>query len=254
MTTLIELLAGDNAAPLREFENLLKYVFKDKRLLQKALIHRSFAAEQGRLTDLDNETLEFLGDAVLDLIVGVLLYKKHPEVREGDLTKMRAALVNESHLAIMARAVNLGEYLFLGRGEDASSGREKASILSCAYEAVAGAIFLDGGYDAAAAFIREHYASWIDRDITEMVSADFKSRLQESIQEKFGETPVYVLDNQAGPDHEKIFTASVTLKGRVLATGQARNKKEAEQQAAAAALSRLDEIVVESPADPGNQE
>ncbi|MBU0728148.1 MAG: ribonuclease III [Proteobacteria bacterium] len=252
MTALIGLLAGDNAEPLLELEKLLQYDFKDRCLLQKALIHRSFAAEQGRLTGLDNETLEFLGDAVLDLVVGELLYKKHPEVREGDLTKMRASLVNEAHLAIMARAVHLGEYLFLGKGEDASSGREKASILSCAYEAVAGAIFLDGGYDAASAFIQEHYASWIDMDIMKMIFSDFKSRLQEKIQEKFGETPVYVLDNQEGPDHEKIFTASVKLKGQVLATGQARNKKEAEQQAAAEALTRFDQIDVESPQDPGD--
>ena len=131
----LDQLIGENSEQLREFEKTLGYRFTDLRLLQKALIHASYAFEQAQVGE-NNETLEFLGDAVLDLAVGVILYRRYPKMREGELTKLRSALVNESHLAQMAREIDLGKHLCLGKGEDASNGRNKSSILSCAYVAV----------------------------------------------------------------------------------------------------------------------
>jgi ribonuclease-3 len=216
----------------------MEYRFTDLRLLQKALVHSSFAFEQAQGGN-NNETLEFIGDAVLDLVVGHILYKKYPEMREGELTRLRAALVNETHLAFMARQIDLGRFLFLGKGEDASHGRNKASILSCAFEAVIGAIFEDAGYDTVTGIVNGLFLPAIESKKEEMLIADSKSRLQEALQEKFNEGPAYRLDNEEGPSHQKIFTISVLFRDQVLGTGEARSKKEAEQRAAAAALKDL---------------
>jgi len=218
------------------FENKLGYVFQDILLLQKAFIHTSYAFEQGQDMQSDNETLEFLGDAVLDLTVGYALIKRFPALREGELTRLRAALVQESHLAVMAKDIGLGEHLLLGKGEDASRGREKSSILSCAFEAVMGAVFLDGGYEAARQVVDTLVVPYIDEKKEDMYLADSKSRLQEMIQEKHNEGPVYTLEKAEGPDHAKIFHVSVRFQDRILARGTARSKKEAEQQAAAEAI------------------
>ena len=236
MTTLEALLIR-NKEDLTQFAGKLGYVFQDISLLQKAFIHSSYAFEQGQDLQNDNETLEFLGDAVLDLTVGYALIKRFPALREGELTRLRAALVQESHLAAMARDIGLGEQLLLGKGEDASRGREKSSILSCAFEAVMGAIFLDGGYEAARQVVDELVVPYSDEKKEAMYLADSKSRLQEMIQEKHNEGPVYVLEKAEGPDHAKIFHVSVRFQDKVLATGTARSKKEAEQQAAAEAIS-----------------
>ncbi|MGV1099763.1 ribonuclease III [Thiovibrio sp. JS02] len=237
MTTLPA--TPENQEGLRRLSARLGYHFKDLTLLATALIHTSHAFEQGREPKKDNETLEFLGDAVLDLAVGHALYRHYPEMREGDLTRLRAALVNERHLAEMARAVELGAHLLLGKGEEASRGREKASILSCAYEAVVGAIFLDGGYPAATAFVEQHFIPWFARRQQTMFLADAKSSLQELLQERFGETPRYALEGAEGPDHDKVFHVTVRFRDEVLGHGSARSKKEAEQLAAAAALQNL---------------
>ncbi len=204
------------------------------------MIHSSFAferMEKGR----HNETLEFLGDAVLDLTVGYILFTRFPDMREGKLTRIRAGLVNESGLAEMARAIGLGNYLLLGRGEDASGGREKSSILSCAYEALVGALFMDGGYDRALSFVRQWFEPLIDKRREILLAADAKSALQEQLQEKFNEGPEYVLDKEDGPAHARIFTVSVLFHGRSLGCGRASSKKEAEQIAATAALHNLSE-------------
>jgi ribonuclease-3 len=224
---------------LHLLEESLGYRFRDRAHLQKAMIHSSHAFEQARQTQKDNETLEFLGDAVIDLAVGYALFRHFPEMREGDLTRLRAALVNERHLARMARDLALGTYLLLGKGEDTSQGREKASILSCAFEAVAGAIFLDGGYPAAAEFVERHFTPWFEDRQQAMFLADAKSSLQELLQERFNEGPRYVLEGEEGPDHNKIFHVSVRFREEILGQGSARNKKEAEQEAAAMALKNL---------------
>jgi len=232
-------LSPTSQPDLHLLEESLGYQFRDRAHLHKAMIHSSHAFEQGRQTQKDNETLEFLGDAVIDLAVGYALFRHFPEMREGDLTRLRAALVNERHLARMARDLALGTYLLLGKGEDTNLGREKASILSCAFEAVAGAIFLDGGYPAAAEFVERHFTPWFEDRQQAMFLADAKSSLQELLQERFNEGPRYVLEGEEGPDHNKTFHVSVRFREDILGQGSARSKKEAEQEAAAMALKNL---------------
>lgn len=241
MEAKINLLVKQNKEILSEFEQLLGYRFTDLRLLQKALIHSSFAFEQSQECK-NNETLEFLGDAVLDLVVGHILFRQYPEMKEGDLTKFRSSLVNETHLAIKAREIELGRFLSLGKGEEASSGRNKSSILSSGYEAVVGAVFEDGGYETAADVIERLFAHAITEKKEEMLIADAKSRLQEMLQEKYNEAPHYRLDGEEGPSHQKIFNVSVVFRDFVLGTGSAGSKKEAEQRAAAAALNNKSSI------------
>lgn len=235
----IDSLAQRNKQELSLFEQILGYRFTDLRLLQKALIHASFAFEHS-FSGQNNETLEFLGDAVLDLVVGHSLFKHFPAMREGDLTKLRAALVNETHLAAMAREVDLGKFLCLGKGEDASNGRNKSSILSCAYEAVVGAVFEDGGYETVKDLVLRFFVPVFDVKREELLIADSKSRLQETLQEQFNEAPSYRLDMEEGPSHQKVFTVSVIFREIVFGTGSAGSKKEAEQRAAAAALAEYD--------------
>lgn len=239
MATL-ELLIKNNSQNLASFEKNLGYSFRDRSLLQTAFIHSSYSFEQGQDCPENNERLEFLGDAVLDLIVGYLLYKHYTGVNEGELTRLKAALVKESHLAVMARDVDLGSYLFLGKGEEASRGREKPSILACALEAVIGAVFVDGGYEAAFPVVKSLFTPWIFRDKESMLSQDAKSSLQELLQERYSEGPEYILERQEGPDHAKIFHVSVRFRGEILGHGSSSSKKEAQQQAAAAALKGLE--------------
>ena len=234
----IDALVRVNKEKLSTFEKIIDYRFTDLRLLQKALVHSSYAFEQAQ-TGQDNQTLEFLGDAVLDLVVGHIIYRKYPEMREGELTRLRSALVNETHLANMARDIDLGNFLFLGKGEDASSGRNKSSILSCGYEAVIGAIFEDTGYRTVCELIEKFFMPAIEGKKEELLIADAKSRLQEALQDKYNEGPLYVVEAEEGPSHQKIFTIAASFHGTVLGTGQAGSKKEAEQRAAAAALEQV---------------
>ena len=241
MTTLATLLKR-NREQLHAFEEKLGYTFTDQSYLQKSFVHSSYSFEHGKDIKENNETLEFLGDAVLDLAVGYILLTRFPQMQEGELTQLRSALVQESHLAVMARDIDLGDHLLLGKGEDASQGREKPSILSCAFEAVIGAVFLDGGYDAARVVAERHVLPWVDERKKTLTSADSKSRLQEMIQEKHNQGPVYVLEKTEGPDHAKIFHVSVQFQDKVLAHGSASNKKEAEQNAAAEAILIFDDL------------
>lgn len=220
-------------------EKRLGYFFKNRILLRQALCHSSHVFEQGGRTQDNNETLEFIGDAVLDLVVGHLLFRTYPEMDEGQLTRLRAALVQESHLAVMARAMGLGSLLYLGKGEDSTGGRDKPSILSCAFEAVFGAVFVDGGYESARKVAEEHLRPWLDQCRAGLLVADPKSRLQEILQERHGEGPSYQLEGSEGPDHVKIFHVAASFRGQVMARGSAPSKKEAEQQAATGAIRLL---------------
>lgn len=238
MGTTLRALIQDHENELEELQKKIGYKFSNIELLQISVVHSSFAFER-----LDcgchNETQEFLGDAVLDLTVGHLLFTRFPEMREGKLTRIRSALVNESGLAEMARAVDLGKYILLGRGEDASSGREKSSILSCAYEAMVGAMFLDGGYDVVQDYVQRVFGPLVEERGDTLTTTDAKSGLQEMLQEQFNEGPTYVLDAEDGPAHARIFSVSVHFRDKTLGAGRASNKKEAEQQAARAALDFL---------------
>ncbi len=238
--TMLEALVIKNREDLVLFQERIDYHFKDISLLQEAFIHSSYAFEQGKDLRRDNETLEFLGDAVLDLTVAHALYRRYPAMEEGELTQLRAALVKESHLARMARQVDIGPALLLGRGEEHSLGRNKNSILSCAFEAVMGAIFLDGGYDAADGVVHKLVVPWFEERRKALEVADAKSRLQAMLQELFNEGPTYHLDETSGPDHDKVFRVSVRFRGRILACGEAKNKKKAEQQAAAKVVVDFD--------------
>ena len=233
----IDILTNENKDHLTQLEQNLGYRFTDLRLLQLALIHSSYAFEQAQSGN-DNEVLEFVGDAVLDLVIGHLLTKRYPTMREGELTRIRAALVNESHLAEKARSLELGTFLCLGKGEHASSGRNKSSILSCALEAVIGAVFEDCGYGQTAELVQHLFGADIETKKHGLLLADAKSRLQELLQERYNEAPTYRLDHEEGPSHNKRFTVSVLFKGAVLGSGVAHSKKEAEQRAAAAALEK----------------
>lgn len=234
----LDSLVRINKGELSQLEKILGYRFTDLRLLQIAVIHSSYAFEQA-LGAKDNERLEFLGDAVLDLVIGHMLFHKYASLQEGELSRLRASLVNEHHLAKMARTIDLGRFLALGKGEDSSQGRGKPSILSSAYEAVVGAIFEDGGYQAVVDFITASFLPDIEGKKEEMLIADAKSRLQELLQERHNEAPTYRTEAEEGPSHQKLFTVAVCFQDRVLGKGQAGSKKEAEQRAAAEALAML---------------
>ena len=234
----IEQLISDNSEKLQNFEGLLDYKFANRALLQKALIHSSFAFEQLQEGQ-NNETLEFLGDAVLDLAVSDILFKMYPDIREGELTKIRARLVKEETLAKMAKIFEMGDFVELGKGEEISHGRKKSSILACAFEALLGAIYLDRGYEDARHFISSHFTPLLSAKKEGMVFEDAKSNLQEKLQEEFNLAPTYYLDTEEGPAHAKKFTVSARFMDEVLGVGSGSSKKVAEQRAAEAALGSI---------------
>jgi ribonuclease-3 len=221
-------------------EQRLQYVFKDKNLLLEALRHSSYVNELADPQLRDNERLEFLGDAVLNLTVGHLLMRRYPDVNEGELSRSRANLVNESQLAKMARSFELGAYIQLGKGEIQTHGRKKSSILADTYEALIAAVYLDGGFDAAFRIIETNFLTSIDQMDSAANNFDYKSRLQEMVQLVHGAMPKYNITREDGPDHDKTF--SITLKVLDVETqGIGKNKKAAEQDAARKALEILKE-------------
>lgn len=238
MPSSVIALLQDHEESLSALQERIGYRFRSVKLLLRALIHSSFAFENPYVSQ-HNETLEFLGDSVLDLTLGFILINRFPELREGKLTRIRAALVNESGLAGMARDISLGEHLLLGKGEESSGGRDKASILSCAYEALLGAIHLDGGYDTALHFVERSFALHLDTQQERLLMSDPKSALQELLQERHNEGPCYTICAEDGPAHARLFTVCASFHGEELGRGQAGSKKEAEQQAAQEALLRL---------------
>jgi ribonuclease-3 len=226
-------------AALVELQAALGVQVLDERLLQTALTHKSYMNENPADGVGDNERLEFLGDAVLDLAVGQLLMDAVPDAREGELSQLRAALVDERGLARVARALRIGRFLRLGRGEEQTGGREKDSLLANAYEALAAAVFLDRGWEEAAAMARRHFGEAVSQSPRALLGGDHKSRLQEELQRARHEAADYRLIEESGPDHRKRFTVEVVVAGQVLGRGTGGNKKEAEQAAAGAALHAL---------------
>ncbi len=217
----------------------LRHLFADPRLLERALTHKSYTNEQpGEV--LHNERLEFLGDAVLDLAVSEDLIRSHPRLPEGELTRIRAEVVSEPGLATLARDLDLGAYLRLGRGEARSGGADKDSVLADGLEALLGAVFLDGGYEAARGVIERLFGPAIAAASQRKGSLDHKTRLQELCQARFGTAPFYRLLGSEGPAHDPIYRVEALLGERVIGSGSGRNKKGAEQEAARAALEGLE--------------
>ncbi|NNG01548.1 MAG: ribonuclease III [Desulfobacteraceae bacterium] len=222
----------------KKLEAQLGYQFKNDELITEALRHSSFVNEQVDKTLRDNERFEFLGDAVLNLVVGHMLMQHDPNLHEGDLSRIRANLVNEYRLAEMARELDVGSHLQLGKGEEMTNGREKSSILADAFEALTAAIYLDGGFDRVAKVLASRFSTLID-DFSALENGyDYKSRLQEYVQVSHQEIPKYRVIDETGPDHDKTFTVAVDVCG-ITADGVGKSKKLAEQQAARAGLHAL---------------
>lgn len=222
-----------------ELEDRISYYFNNKDLLSNALTHSSFANENPGLDLDDNERLEFLGDAVLSLVVGHVLMEKYDAIREGDLSRMRASLVNEAQLAQLARKLDLGGHLLLGMGESRAGGWDKNSILADCLEAVIAAVYLDGGFEAASTMVRNLYEPLLLDSLSNALTVDYKTRLQEVVQSRRQRAPEYKVIGESGPDHDKIFTVEVQMPENITAQGQGKSKKTAEQQAAQNALVQL---------------
>lgn len=220
---------------MKVFEEIIGYKFKDKSLLQTALTHSSYANEMNGKVDY-NERLEFLGDSVLGMITAEFLFENHPEMPEGKLTKTRAAMVCEKSLHRFAQSIKLGEFMYLGKGEINTGGRERPSILADAFESLIAAIYLDAGFEEAKKFVLGFIST---ADIEETVITDYKTALQEIVQKNPGEYLEYFMVGESGPDHCKTFIVEVHLNNNVIGTGEGRSKKQAEQMAAKATLSLM---------------
>ena len=221
----------------------IDYQFRDEELLELALTHKSFTEFESKTGERNNEKLEFLGDAVLDMAISELLMERFPELDEGGLSKFRASLVNEDGLAHIARKMKLGDSLRMGRGEDLSGGREKPSLLADALEAVLAAIYLDSrkteGFSRVSIIIYELYHEELPEQVDSFISRDYKSELQEFVQKNLNLPANYELVNQFGPDHQKEFEMVVKVEERILGKGRGFSKKQAGQAAAQDALNRL---------------
>jgi ribonuclease-3 len=241
-----------NAEHLRHSEAVLQaalrfeadtgLVFHDKTLLQRALTHRSFINETRDFLLADNERLEFLGDAVLDFVIGEYLYNRFPEMREGALTNLRAALVRQETLASLATDLDLGSYLLLGRGEADSGGRERPATLCAGFEAIVGALYLDQGLTAVQGLLMPMVDPILPGLVAQAKEKDAKSRLQEWSQGTLQATPRYETVSESGPDHAKIFTVEVVINDEVYGVGQGHSKQKASQEAAARAWARAQEL------------
>ena len=224
-------------ADLSMFEERIGYTFASKALLEQAFTHSSYLNENRTPGRQHNERLEFLGDAVLELVVTEFLFAKYPESPEGDLTAYRAALVNTMSIADAATKLGMNDYLLLSRGESRDLGRARQIILANAFEALIGAIYLDAGYAPAQKFIEAQLFHKADDVVEKKLWQDAKSKLQEIAQETLGVTPTYELVNQSGPDHDKRFVVAARIGAERLAQGMGRSKQEAEQDAAQKALA-----------------
>ena len=222
---------------LKDLEAVIGYKFRNISLLQNALTHSSYANERWHNSLLSNERLEFLGDSVLGMLVAEYLYRNFPNRPEGELTRMRADMVCEQTLAAAANRIGLGQHLLLGHGEEQGGGRTRSSILADAMESVIAASFLDGGMEAALQIVRTFI--FVEVPVTKLHNADYKTQLQEMVQQKKNQTLSYELVGQSGPDHDKRFDVEVSLNGVVVGFGSGSSKKRAEQDAARAAIEKL---------------
>lgn len=223
--------------PASDLAQKINVKFSDVSLLELALIHRSYINESG--DRIHNERLEFLGDAVLELVVTEFLYAKFPDQPEGELTSQRSALVKGDHLAQVARRLEIGEYLRMSRGEERGGGREKDYLLANAVEAIIGAIYLDQGYEVAKVFITQNILIDMEEILANNLHVDSKSYFQETAQEKRSITPTYKLIKEEGPDHDKIFTMGAYLEDELIASGTGGSKQSAEQEAAKSAILKM---------------
>ena len=231
-----------NNKNLKQFESIIEYKFNNIDLLKKAFTHSSYANEKHIEKFDNNERLEFLGDAVLELVISDYIYKSYPHMPEGELTKLRAGTVCEGSLAERAREINLCEFLMLGKGEETTGGRHRDSILADAFEAVIGAVYLDGGFDAARKHILNQLKGTVAKIKHSLNIIDCKTRLQEEIQKTSKEPIHYEIVGESGPDHDKLFISAVNHCGEKLGEGKGKSKKEAEQAAAYDALKKMNII------------
>ena len=222
---------------IKDLEAAIGYRFHNITLLQNALTHSSYANERWHNSLLSNERLEFLGDSILGMLVAEFLYRNFPDRPEGELTRMRADMVCEKTLANVANHIHLGDHLMLGHGEEQGGGRSRESILADAVESVIAACFLDGGLEAALKFVKTFIL--VEVPVSQLHNVDYKTRLQELVQQKKNQVLSYCLMGETGPDHDKQFEVSVSLNGAVVGTGTGRSKKRAEQDAARAAMKAL---------------
>ena len=236
-------LGKEHKEHIKKFEHEIDFSFKDKKHIFKALVHPSYANEHADTIFFNNQRYEFLGDAVLDLVISDKLIEDYPTMNEGDLSKLRANMVSEEGLMRIARMINLKDFVLLGKGEENSGGRGKPSIISDCFEAVIAAAYLDRGLHPTKKLIYRLFKVYFDEiaevNIHQDVEFDYKSKLQELIQRLLRATPMYKIVTEEGPDHNKIFTAEVLINGVRITTGKGKSKKEAEQQAAQDALTLI---------------
>lgn len=226
-----------NIQELKKFEEIIKYNFKNIEILEKSLTHSSYSNEDKFYTKVNNERLEFLGDAVLSIVVSRFIFEQFPEYPEGELTKLRSQVVCEDTLSLVAADLNVGNFLLLGKGEETSGGRERKSILADAVEAIIAAIYIDGGYKEAEKFVLEKLTKYIQLAVRGKIISDYKSYLQEYYQSKNQVCKIrYVVTKEEGPDHEKMFHVNVLVNKMPVGAGSGKSKKIAEQDAAKNAL------------------
>jgi len=223
--------------PLSDIQQRISHQFRDQELLERALTHKSYANENRVLAH--NERLEFLGDAVLGLVISEYLMKACPDSSEGDLSRLRAAVVSEPALAAIARKIGLGSYLLLGKGEEQTGGRDKDSLLANCLEALIASIYLDAGNTAVEAFVIRFFEETIKKACASRSTLDYKTELQELCQERLKQLPEYRIVSETGPDHQKQFEVELSVKRQVYGRGVGKSKKEAEQRAAKEALKKM---------------
>ncbi len=223
-----------------KFEKIIGLKFKNRELLKRALTHRSFLNENKQDDLKNNERLEFLGDAVLELVISEYLFNEYPDRAEGDLTSFRASVVKTENLAKISRELDLGQYLLMSKGEEMTGGREKEYLLANTFEAIVGALYLDQGYNPVKEFLTKHLTPQISTIVKYRLDIDAKTKLQEQTQSLFKTTPNYKIINEKGPDHDKIFTVAVRISGKVYGEGTGVTKQKAEDAAATEALKKIE--------------
>jgi ribonuclease-3 len=243
------LIAGGNMMNIKslyqeinKLQNVIGYRFKDQNNLILALTHSSYANENRKENLESNERLEFLGDAVLNIIISEKIFREYSTLTEGEMTKARASIVCEPSLESCSNKIRLGEYLLLGKGEELSGGRKRVSILSDAFEALIGSIYIDGGMDDARDFINKFMGEMIEDSISGMLFRDYKTQLQEYVQRSANHKVIYEVVEEKGPDHNKTFISQVRIKDKIMGVGEGRSKKESEQKAAMAALTEMEKV------------